>query len=108
MLFPQIDVTTLTEGLFVALAVALAGAGAYLAPDRRKPPPLDHPAGAARARPTTKDAVAREAWTMPPLELLERPVWSRTRKVGMITLRGYLLIAVLMLIVKAIELGIGH
>ena len=45
---------------------------------------------------------------MPPLELLERPVWSRTRKVGMITLRGYLVIAVLMLIVRAIEVGLGH
>ena len=45
---------------------------------------------------------------MPPLELLERPVWSRTRKVGMVTLRAYLLIAVLMLIVKAIEVSLGH
>jgi hypothetical protein len=45
---------------------------------------------------------------MPQLELLDRPVWSRTRKVGMITLRGYLVVAVLMLIVKAIEVGVGH
>ena len=45
---------------------------------------------------------------MPPLELLKRPAWSRTRKIGMITLRGYLVIAVLMLIVKAIEVGIAH
>jgi Mn2+/Fe2+ NRAMP family transporter len=52
--------------------------------------------------------VVREHWTMPQLELLDRPVWSRTRKAGMLTLRGYLVIAVLMLIVKAIEVGIGH
>jgi hypothetical protein len=45
---------------------------------------------------------------MPPLELLERPAWSRVRTVGMYTLRGYLVIAALMLIVKAIEVGIGH
>ena len=45
---------------------------------------------------------------MAPLELLERPVWSRTRKIGMVTLRGYLVIAVLMLIVKAIEISLGH
>ena len=45
---------------------------------------------------------------MPQLELLDRPVWSRTRKVGMITLRGYLVVAVLMLIVKAVEVGVGH
>ena len=45
---------------------------------------------------------------MPQLELLDRPAWSRTRKVGMITLRGYLVVAVLMLIVKAVEVGVGH
>jgi len=100
-LFPQIDVTTLTEGLFAALVAGLAGAGAYIARDRRKAPVPDAPAG-------SKDTIAREAWTMPSLELLGRPVWSRTRRLGMITLRGYLVVAVLMLIVKAIEVGIGH
>ena len=32
----------------------------------------------------------RQAWTMPPLALLERPVWSPGRKAGMLLLRGYL------------------
>jgi hypothetical protein len=45
---------------------------------------------------------------MPPLELLDRPVWSRTRTIGMYTLRGYLVVAVLMLIVKAVQIGLGH
>ncbi len=31
-----------------------------------------------------------------------------TRTVGMYTLRGYLLVAVLMLIVKGVQAGIGH
>jgi hypothetical protein len=44
---------------------------------------------------------------MPPLELLERPAWSRARSVGMYAL-GYLVLAVAMLIVKAIELGLAH
>jgi len=35
---------------------------------------------------------------MPPLGLLDRPVWSCTRKIGMITLRGYLVIAVFFLL----------
>ncbi len=34
-----------------------------------------------------------------------RPYWSRTRRVGMLTLRGYLLISALMLPVKATELA---
>jgi hypothetical protein len=69
---------------------------------------LDLPAGAKRRQAHGPDREQRNRWTMPPLELLERPVWSRTRKIGMITLRGYLGIAVLMLILKAIEVSIAH
>ena len=108
-LFPHIDVTTLTETLFAALAIGLAIAVAYLARDRRRVPvALDLPAGANRRQAHDPDRGQRNSWTMPPLELLERPVWSRTRKIGMLTLRGYLVIAVLMLIVKAIEVSLGH
>ncbi|HEV3229710.1 MAG TPA: hypothetical protein VGY97_09565 [Solirubrobacteraceae bacterium] len=42
---------------------------------------------------------------MPPLTLLERPKWSRARTIGMYTLRGYLLSAAIMLIVKAVQLS---
>jgi Mn2+/Fe2+ NRAMP family transporter len=98
-LFPHIDVTTLTESLFDALAVGLAIAGVYIATGRKRGAP------ASLAAPHD---VPRERWTMRPLELLERPTWSRTRTVGMYTLRGYLAIAVLMLLVKAIEVGVGH
>lgn len=103
-LFPHIDVTTLTEILFAALAIGLGGAGMLAARGRRHVPAwLDLPAGARPPVPA-----GRETWTMPPFELLERPVWSRTRKVGMLTLRSYLVIAVLMLIIKAIEVSLGH
>jgi Mn2+/Fe2+ NRAMP family transporter len=105
-LFPHIDVTTLTEALFAALAVGLAGIAAFIAWGRRRTSPVDLPAG-ARRRPDP-DRAQRARWTMPSLELLERPVWSRTRTIGMYTLRGYLVVAVLMLIVKAIEVSLGH
>jgi hypothetical protein len=45
---------------------------------------------------------------MPPLELLARPEWSRTRTIGMYALRGYLVVAVVMLIIKASEVALGH
>ena len=97
VLFPSINVTFVTEALFAALAVGLAAARAYVARGRK---------GAPSA--AVNDPIPREQWTMPPLHLLERPAWSRTRTIGMYTLRGYLLVAVLMLIIKAIEVGIGH
>jgi hypothetical protein len=105
-LFPSVNVATLTEVLFVALAVGLATAGLYVARGRRRP--LTLPAGDRTERTPRPTRAERETWTMPHLELLARPVWSRTRKVGMITLRGYLVIAVLMLIVKAIEVAVSH
>jgi hypothetical protein len=47
----------------------------------------------------------RSTWTMPPLALLERPAWSPGRKAAMLFLRAYLVVAVLMLVVKTIQLG---
>jgi hypothetical protein len=44
---------------------------------------------------------------MPPLALVARPTWSRGRKLAMYTLRGYLLVAVVLLIVKSVQLGTG-
>ena len=46
-------------------------------------------------------------WRMPPLNLLNRPTWSRGRVMGMYALRGYLVVAVVLLLVKAIELGVN-
>ena len=61
------------------------------------------------ARPLTA-VMSREQranWRMPPLNLLSRPKWSRGRVLGMWALRGYLVVAVVLLLVKAIELGLG-
>ena len=49
----------------------------------------------------------RATWTMPPLETLARPGASRARTIGLVVLRGYLLIAVALLAVKAVELAVG-
>jgi hypothetical protein len=44
---------------------------------------------------------------MPPIALLGRPRWSTGRKIAMLTLRGYLVVSVVLLIVKAVQLGGG-
>ena len=49
----------------------------------------------------------RANWRMPPLNLLSRPKWSRGRVLGMWALRCYLVVAVVLLLVKAIELGLN-
>jgi len=82
----------------VALAV-LAGAWFWLTRNRR-PPAQPHP------RATMSEA-ERLNWRMPPLALLKPAEWSTGRKVALLTLRGYLVISVLLLIVKAVQLGHG-
>jgi hypothetical protein len=96
-LFPSVKVTLLAGILFGLLGIGLAGAVVYAGRGRTRAPAA---AG--------KDPIPREQWTMPPLQLIERPAWSRTRTIGMYSLRGYLVVAVLMLIVKGIEVGLGH
>ena len=46
-------------------------------------------------------------WRMPPLSTLERPVMSMQRKIGMLTLRGYLFFAFALVIVKVVDVAIA-
>jgi len=48
----------------------------------------------------------RSTWRMPALELLSRPVLSSQRKMGLLILRGYLLVAFLLVIVKVAEIAV--
>jgi hypothetical protein len=43
---------------------------------------------------------------MPPLHLVGKPVLSTPRKVGLVLLRGYLLLAFTLVIVKVVEVAI--
>jgi Mn2+/Fe2+ NRAMP family transporter len=49
----------------------------------------------------------RETWRMPPLNMLSKPVMSTGRKAGLAVLRSYLAIAMILVIVKIIQLAIG-
>ncbi len=48
----------------------------------------------------------RETWRMPALNRLARPVMSTQRKVGLATLRGYLVVAFALVVVKVIEVAV--
>ncbi len=95
--FPNINVTTVAVIGGVVLAVGLIGFGLLTARSRRNAPVVvaDGP------------SVPKEQWTMAPLTLLGRPPMSTARRVAMLTLSGYLAVAVILLIVKAIQLGTG-
>jgi Mn2+/Fe2+ NRAMP family transporter len=103
-------ITTLFSGLNagqVALSLVAAEmvAGAVIAgwlrrTRSRRPSPAPHPA-------TSMSPAERLNWRMPPLALLKPVQWSTETKVAVLTLRGYLVVSVLLLIVKAVQLGTG-
>jgi hypothetical protein len=54
------------------------------------------------------DRAGRETWRMPPLALLQRPALSTGRKIGMSALRLYLAVAMILVIIKIVQLALGH
>jgi hypothetical protein len=49
----------------------------------------------------------RATWRMPALATLDRPVMSPLRRAGLLTLRGYLVLACVLVVVRVVQTGIG-
>jgi NRAMP (natural resistance-associated macrophage protein)-like metal ion transporter len=94
-IFPSVNVTQLFLYLSLVFLLILVGTAVFVL--RNRPGAAVEVAAVPRER--------RSTWTMPPLALLERPVFSPGRKAAMLLLRGYLVVAVLLLVVKTVELG---
>ncbi|MGD0454907.1 MAG: Nramp family divalent metal transporter [Solirubrobacteraceae bacterium] len=94
-LFPSVNVTQLFLYLSLVFLAVLVVMAVFVL--RNRP--------GATMEVAKVDKERRSTWTMPPLALLERPVWSPGRKAGMLLLRGYLVVAVLLLVVKTVQLG---
>jgi Mn2+/Fe2+ NRAMP family transporter len=54
------------------------------------------------------DRSGRDSWRMPSLSLLSAPMLSGGRKIGLAALRAYLAIAMILVIVKVVQVAIGH
>ncbi|HEY1734964.1 MAG TPA: hypothetical protein VGG23_10980, partial [Acidimicrobiales bacterium] len=52
--------------------------------------------------------VDKLSWRMPPLSELPTPVIRGARRIGLLGLRGYLAIAMVMVVVKIVETALGH
>jgi Mn2+/Fe2+ NRAMP family transporter len=102
-LFPNLNAAQIAIWLAVTLiaGAAVAFAGLEIAGRRR----------AAAAPPAPRVPPMSEAerlnWRMPPLSLLKPVQWSAGTKLGVLLLRGYLIVSVILLAVKAVQLGGG-
>ena len=100
-LFSNLDASKVAIWISIGEVAGVAVAGAWLWLTRnRRPAHPPHPR-------TTMSAEERMNWRMPPLALLKPVEWSPGTKLGVLMLRGYLVVSVLLLIVKAVQLGGG-
>jgi len=95
--FPHINVVALSIWLGVALVVGLTGGAVVWA------------VRAARTRSLGLDAdndeIDRVDWRMPPAALLERAELTGGRRAVLVAMAAYLVVAVALLLVKAIQIG---
>ncbi len=104
-LFPRLSAATLTTGLGGGVGLGLLGAAVVAAArvrSRRR-----SARGPAEVTGSVVTEAERLTWRMPPLHTLPKPVWSRGRRFGMLTLRAYLVVAVLLVAVKVVQLSLG-
>ena len=101
--FPHVSASAAALWVIAVLVVGVGLAVAFLRIRQAR----RGPEAAAAARPAPVPRSERSTWRMPPLALLKPVTWSPATRLGMIVLRSYLVIAVLLLIVKAVQLGGG-
>ncbi|MFE3958566.1 NRAMP family divalent metal transporter [Nocardia sp. NPDC059091] len=98
-LFPDLDVVATSEYLGAGIVVLTVFTLVALRVMHRRapaPPPV-----------AKIDESEKDTWRMPPLTLLEPVTWSAGTRLGMLALRGYLVIGAILLAVKAVQLGRG-
>ena len=95
--FPKINVTEFAVVGGGVLGVGLAGFGLWALRGLR--------GGRAVTVIDETPSVPKSQWTMPQLTFLEPAVWSRGRKGAMLAMRAYLVVSVVLLVVKAAQLG---
>ncbi|MGW3473569.1 Nramp family divalent metal transporter [Saccharopolyspora sp. NPDC000995] len=99
VVFPGITSTAIVTILGVGTGLAILTAVFWSVYRRRHPQEVE-----TKAAPQDKEL--RPTWRMPPLMLLQRPKLSSGRRLGLTVLRAYLVIAVVMVVVRVVQLAL--
>jgi hypothetical protein len=117
--FPNVSTATLVGGLALGGLLGILGAAVVFAvgwfTDRRNVETAGQALGASvdelpkltRAERRAMRDEVRANWTMPALAALDRPVMSPVRRAGLLTLRVYLVLACVLVVVKVVQAGIA-
>ena len=93
--FPNINVTALITVLGVVMAIVVVAAAGWMGWSARR-----------SVNAPEMPRAEKENWRMPALALLERPTWSLPKRIALLTMAGYIVLAVLFLAVKAVEIAL--
>jgi hypothetical protein len=93
-IFTTVDVTKLLFVLTAILVVAMVIASVLILRSHVRPPEMS--------------AEDKANWRMPALALLQPAQWSFGRRVAILAMQAYLGVAVLLLIVKAVQIALEH
>jgi Mn2+/Fe2+ NRAMP family transporter len=99
VLFPAISGRQILTIMEACGAVSVLAGGWALARALRSPAPLTA---------AVVESEGRDNWRMPPLATLTTPVLSTARKLGLSALRAYLAVAMILVIVKIVQVALGH
>ena len=95
VLFPKITGTQILAILIGGMLFAILAGMVMVLLRRRRP----------AAAPIER--AGKDSWRMPPLALLTRPEMSNGRRIGLTVLRAYLLVAMILVIVRVVQLALG-
>ncbi len=123
--FPMLSTATLVSGLVIGAGLGIAAGAVFFfvgwfTERRDSTSGGQGPAGPSAGEGADLDALAkltraerkamrdemRTNWTMPALATLDRPVMSPVRRAGLLTLRGYLVLACVLVVIKIVQAGI--
>ncbi|ORW95414.1 manganese transporter [Mycobacterium sp. IEC1808] len=125
--FPGLSTGTIEAGLAVGATLGIVGGGVAIVTGRRHsdrrdaeavagtlgggldPEEVDELDDAPLLTRAERRAVRRQDrahWQTPDLAMLDRPVMPPIRRAGLLTLRGYLVVAVVFVIIKIVQAGI--
>jgi hypothetical protein len=68
----------------------------------RRPPGMD------RAQWRQELRERRAAWRTPRIDTLQRPALSMARRIGLLTLRGYIIFAIVIMVIKLVQVTTAH
>jgi Mn2+/Fe2+ NRAMP family transporter len=126
--FPSLPTTTIEAGLALGAVIGIVGGAVAIIAGRRysdrreaevivrefggglDPDEVDEIDDTPLLTRTERRAVRRQDranWQTPSLAALERPEMSPIRRVGLLTLRGYLVVAVVFVVIKIVESGVA-